>query len=230
MFEWLKRAGSFLKTELFTIGTTKVTIIALVAFAATVFVAAIIGRLLRRGINRYSARRGGLTEGMGYVLGRMVQLFVVGIGIVLALENLGLSLSTVAAVGAVFGVGIGLGLQGLARNFISGIAALVDTTHLDLGSLALGGGEAWTHPAAAGWGGDRWWLLERGGKYATVLGIVWDSEQDAREFEKAVQLLPGARLARRGKALVIVAGEAGKDASRVAKSCVATLATKYGAR
>jgi hypothetical protein len=111
-----------------------------------------------------------------------------------------------------------------------GIAALCDTTHLDLGSLALSGAEAWTHTAAAGWGGDRWWLLERDGKYVTVLALVWDSEQDAREFEKAVHLLPGCRLARRGNALVIVAGEVGKDASRVAKACAATLATKYGAR
>jgi hypothetical protein len=36
--------------------------------------------------------------------------------------------------------------------------------------------------AAAGWGGDRWQLLTRGGETALVLRSVWDSDPDAREF------------------------------------------------
>lgn len=35
---------------------------------------------------------------------------------------------------------------------------------------------------AAGWGGGRWQLLEKGGRQAVVLRTTWDSEQDAREF------------------------------------------------
>ncbi|HZO14493.1 MAG TPA: mechanosensitive ion channel domain-containing protein [Polyangiaceae bacterium] len=124
--DWVERVGSFLKTELFTLGTTKVTPIALLMFAFTVSIAAVVGKVLRRGIGRYSARQGGLTEGMGYALGRIAQLVVVLIGILIALENIGVSLSTVAALGAVLGVGIGLGLKDLAQNFVSGIAALVD--------------------------------------------------------------------------------------------------------
>jgi hypothetical protein len=36
--------------------------------------------------------------------------------------------------------------------------------------------------AAAGWGGDRWSLLEKDGRQALVLATVWDSPNDAREF------------------------------------------------
>ncbi len=36
--------------------------------------------------------------------------------------------------------------------------------------------------AAAGWGGDRWSLLERDGRQAVVLKARWDTENDAREF------------------------------------------------
>ncbi len=35
---------------------------------------------------------------------------------------------------------------------------------------------------SAGWGGDRWLLLEKDGKQAVVIRTVWDSENDARNF------------------------------------------------
>jgi hypothetical protein len=35
---------------------------------------------------------------------------------------------------------------------------------------------------AAGWGGDRWALLERDGQQALVIKSVWDTENDARNF------------------------------------------------
>ena len=36
--------------------------------------------------------------------------------------------------------------------------------------------------AAAGWGGDRWQLLEKDGRQALVMKTVWDTDNDAREF------------------------------------------------
>jgi hypothetical protein len=36
--------------------------------------------------------------------------------------------------------------------------------------------------AAAGWGGDRWALLEKDGRQALVLATTWDTPNDAREF------------------------------------------------
>ncbi len=36
--------------------------------------------------------------------------------------------------------------------------------------------------AAAGWGGDRWELLEKDGRQALVLKTSWDTDNDAREF------------------------------------------------
>jgi hypothetical protein len=36
--------------------------------------------------------------------------------------------------------------------------------------------------AAAGWGGDRWALLEKDDRQALVLETVWDTQADAREF------------------------------------------------
>ncbi len=51
---------------------------------------------------------------------------------------------------------------------------------------------------SAGWGGDRWMLLEKDGKQALVIKSVWDSENDARDFFDTFALamrnrFPGAR-------------------------------------
>ena len=45
--------------------------------------------------------------------------------------------------------------------------------------------ETWTHPAAAGWGGDRWAIWTRRGRDLVVLRTIWDSDEDAAEFLEA---------------------------------------------
>ena len=58
--------------------------------------------------------------------------------------------------------------------------------------------------AAAGWGGDRYELWQRGGEHVLVLRWRWDTERDLGEFERA------ARTAIRGKtaALAVTRREA----------------------
>ena len=72
--------------------------------------------------------------------------------------------------------------------------------------------ERWTNAAATGWGGDLWHLYRRGEQSVTVLATLWDSAKDAREFESSLRLPEGARTRRRGDAVVVVAGEAGRKA------------------
>lgn len=62
--------------------------------------------------------------------------------------------------------------------------------------LARAGGTE-SYEAAAGWGGDRYALLERGGEHALVMRWKWDSARDAAEFADALRAwgaegLPGS--------------------------------------
>ncbi|HLA76994.1 MAG TPA: hypothetical protein VJU18_05375, partial [Vicinamibacteria bacterium] len=66
---------------------------------------------------------------------------------------------------------------------------------------------AWTNQAASGVGGDVYQHYSKGTEGVTVLATVWDTEQDAGEFEKALGSLPGRRAWRRGAAVVVVAGD-----------------------
>ena len=84
--------------------------------------------------------------------------------------------------------------------------------------LARAGGTA-APAAAAGWGGDAYALLGRGGKRALAVRWRWDSRRDAREFAAALmawgdegmpESVPLAGGAWRGRDGVAVAARRGR--------------------
>lgn len=125
MMSWLNSALRQLDTGLFKIGDTQVTPMSFVIFLVTIAAAFVLANLARRGIRRYFERKGE-GEGVAYALERMVQIVAITLGILIGLDNVGIDLTAIAALGAMVSVGIGFGLQGVAQNFISGIAILME--------------------------------------------------------------------------------------------------------
>ena len=86
-----------------------------------VILAAIAGRWVRRALARTSMREGGR-----FALEKMVRYALWFIGVTVALNTMGLSLGAVLAASTVVLVGLGFGLQEIAKNFISGLILLVE--------------------------------------------------------------------------------------------------------
>lgn len=63
-----------------------------------------------------------------YAISRMLRYTVIVIGVIVVLNTVGIDLSTLAVFGGAIGVGIGLGLQGLFNNLISGLILLLEKT------------------------------------------------------------------------------------------------------
>ncbi len=122
---WLNSLLGRLDDVLFTIGSTPVTPTSVLVFIATIVVAVILANVARRFIRRYFVRKGE-NEGIAYALERIVQILAIALGVVVGLENVGIDLTTLAALGALLSVGIGFGLQGVVQNFISGVAILIE--------------------------------------------------------------------------------------------------------
>jgi hypothetical protein len=120
---------------------------------------------------------------------------------------------------------------------------LVGATTPDLESTALYDPNAWTHPAAAGWDGDRWQLYSNGTESATVFTTIWDTEADAKEFaaviaagprtaqdstaadSKPSPVMPNHWLVERQQtAVVIVSGLDAKRAASLARAAHAEIA------
>ena len=67
-----------------------------------------------------------LDPNLRVVLSKFVRALLIVVGILIALQAIGFDLTLLAVFGGALGVGIGLGLQKLASNYISGFAIVLD--------------------------------------------------------------------------------------------------------
>ena len=99
----------------------------LIALLGVTLVTLQISWALQKAIERAAkARKVAGQEGSVRVAQRLTHYVVLSIGTVIALQSLGIDLGSLVAAGAVFAVGVGLAMQGLAQNFVSGIILLVE--------------------------------------------------------------------------------------------------------
>jgi small-conductance mechanosensitive channel len=82
-------------------------------------------RLVREGIARSPKR---MNPALGNTLGTFVGYLVTCVGLFLAVNTLGFSLTSLTVILGALTVGIGFGLQSIINNFVSGIILLVEQT------------------------------------------------------------------------------------------------------
>ena len=115
-----------LQYKLFELGGRAVTSATLMVVALILLTAFAATRLVRFVLHRALVRRG-IAEGRRLrSIERLVGYVLMLVASVVALETAGIDLGAVIAATAVFAVGIGLAVQGIAVNFVSGIILLVE--------------------------------------------------------------------------------------------------------
>lgn len=116
-----------LNFPLFELAGTQITLFTLVTLILLALVTLQISRGLQAAVARAAAtRKVPDQEGSVQVAQRLVHYGVLTVGTVLALQGMGLDLGALVAAGAVFAVGVGLAMQNLAQNFVSGVILLVE--------------------------------------------------------------------------------------------------------
>jgi small-conductance mechanosensitive channel len=113
------------KLVLFSIGKTPVTTGGLIAALLTIVVALVAARLVALAMQRARAKvtRGG--AGL-YIFEKLSVYGLVVFGAIAGVSTLGIDLSSLAVFGGALGVGVGLGLQGVVKEFVSGIVLIFD--------------------------------------------------------------------------------------------------------
>ena len=110
---------------LFAIGRTPVTLGGIFAGLAIAVVGVLAARLAGAGIRRLRlhARHG--APGL-YIVEKLVTYGLVIFGVTAGLSTMGLDLSSLAVFAGAVGVGVGLGLQGIVKEFVSGLVLIFD--------------------------------------------------------------------------------------------------------
>lgn len=93
-------------------------------------------KLAEKGLHRFFSNRKNFDPGVRDSLIKFGRYAVVAIGALITLDTLGISLKSLAAIGAVLMVGVGFGLQNIAQNFISGIIILIERP-IKIGDLVV---------------------------------------------------------------------------------------------
>lgn len=116
----------WLGTTLINVGdytlTTGGLLASVLVFVATFFVASLVSR----GITRVARNRHASVAHQLYTVNRIVYYFLIILGVIGALSVLGLRLDKLIIIGGALGIGIGLGLQSIVNNFVSGIIILLE--------------------------------------------------------------------------------------------------------
>lgn len=110
---------------LFRFGGAAITLGGVASGVVIFIVAWALSRLVSRSLGRLR-ERSGRSAGALYVLEKMASYGLIVFGAFAALSAAGLNLSSLAVFAGAIGIGVGLGLQGVVKEFVSGLFLIFD--------------------------------------------------------------------------------------------------------
>ena len=115
-----------LRKNLVSLGDVTITPAVLITAVLIILGAFWVSRLLRGMLRRSLFRRTHLNIGTQETICRILHYIIMSMGFFIAIQQIGVDLTTLAAISAVLMVGIGLGLQNITSNFISALILLFE--------------------------------------------------------------------------------------------------------
>ncbi|WP_158554743.1 mechanosensitive ion channel family protein [Methylovirgula sp. 4M-Z18] len=109
------------------------------SFSILLWLATSVSRFLERRITRIPE----VTPRAQVLLGKLIQITLVALAVVIALSSIGIDLSQFAFFTGALGIGLGLGLQKTVSNLFSGIVLLLDKSIKPGDVIEVGGTFGW---------------------------------------------------------------------------------------
>lgn len=116
----------WMNATLIEINEVPLTAMGLLRVIFIIFIAWLVSRVLRRGLDTLAVHNQALSPSAIYTLGRVIHYLVLVLGIIIGLSSIGLDFTKFALFASALGVGIGFGLQNLIGNFVSGLIILFE--------------------------------------------------------------------------------------------------------
>lgn len=132
MIDWLSDMSQYLSGVLqapwFTMGKVNISLGLILGIVLILLVPWYTARAVERAMLSAGRHRRSMRQATVYAFARIARYCILAIGILIGLDWVGIDLSALAIFGGAVGIGIGLGLQTVFNNFVSGIILLVEQT------------------------------------------------------------------------------------------------------
>jgi small-conductance mechanosensitive channel len=122
----LDEIGKVLEGAELTLGKTRINLLELGRDALIVLIAILVSVWLSGFVEQRLLALPSADRNLRAVTAKFVRAVIIVLGVLIALPMLGIDLTVLSVFGGALGVGIGLGLQKLASNYIAGFTILLD--------------------------------------------------------------------------------------------------------
>jgi small-conductance mechanosensitive channel len=122
----------------FSVGRQQLTLWLILQGAATVLATLLVALWIGGAIESRLMAAAGLDANLRVVFARLSKAVLIVMAVLIGLPLVGIDLTTLSVFGGALGVGVGLGLQKIAANYISGFIILLDRSIRIGDSIAVG--------------------------------------------------------------------------------------------
>lgn len=121
-----EEAASVLDRHAVAFGAVRVSLLSLAQGVVLLVVLVALANMIGRAVDRRLAHDPDITPSFQVLIGKLARIGLVGAAVFVALSAMGLDLSSLTLLSGAVGIGIGIGLQKVVSNFVSGIVILLD--------------------------------------------------------------------------------------------------------
>ena len=141
--DFMKSTSTYLEAMSFDAGKYKISMLNLTNGLVILVIVFWIAGLLSRTLESYLRRSSSMSYNARELSVKFFRIFIYFVAILITLSAVGVDLTAFAVFGGALGVGIGLGLQKITANFVSGITLLLEKS-IKLGDLIeVAGNTGW---------------------------------------------------------------------------------------
>ncbi len=143
LFGWLPVILNALDNPAVNFGDNRISILSVLKFIIIAGIYIVAARWLATLIEQRTRRSKTISSSMQVGLSKFANVILYSIAILIALNSVGIDLTSLTVFGGAIGVGLGFGLQRIASNFISGFILLFDRSIKPGDVISIGSRFGW---------------------------------------------------------------------------------------